>query len=63
MQRIPGAETAAFSETSIEEIQRVASSEIEQFDEETALIESFLQPFLLRERDAPVTDREMDSYG
>lgn len=53
----------AFSYDSIEEVNQVASSEFEHIDEQVALIESFTQPFPLRERDKPVIDGEMDSYG
>jgi hypothetical protein len=55
--------TTAFSGNSIEEVDPVAFSEIEQIDEQMALIESFQQPFPTRERGKPVTDGEMDSYG
>jgi hypothetical protein len=55
--------TTAFSEASIEEVDPVAFSELEQIDEQTAPIESFRQPFPTRERGNPVTDGEMDSYG
>jgi hypothetical protein len=55
--------TTAFSEVSIEEADAVAFSELEQLDEQVALIESFRQPFPLRERGKPVVDGEMDSYG
>jgi hypothetical protein len=56
--------TAAFSRTSIEEVDtHVALSEFEQIDEQVALIESFSQPYPLRVRDKPVMDGEMDSYG
>jgi hypothetical protein len=55
--------TTAFSEVSIEEVDAVAFSELERMDEQPALIESFSQPFPLRERDGPVVDGEMDSYG
>jgi hypothetical protein len=57
------AETTVFSYASIEEVDAVAFSEFEQNDEQVALIESFTQPFPLRERDRPVMDGEMDSYG
>jgi len=53
----------AFSETSIVEVDAVTFSELEQLDEQVALIESFRQPFPLRERDKPVMDGEMNSYG
>ncbi len=53
----------AFSDDSIEEVNRVAFSEFEQIDEQVALIESFRQPFPLQEREEPVVDGEMDSYG
>jgi hypothetical protein len=58
--------TSTLSQKCIEEVNTVASSKfelIEQVDEEVSLIESFSQPFPLRERDQPVMDREMDSYG
>ena len=55
--------TTAFSDDSIEEVDPVASSELDQIDEQAALIESFSQPFSLRERDKPVMDGEMDGYG
>jgi hypothetical protein len=53
----------AFSEVSIEEVDVVVSSELEQIDEQVALIESFKQPFPLRERSKPVMEGEMDAYG
>ena len=43
MQPVDAAGTRAFSEASIEEVDAVASSEHEQFDEQAALIESFRQ--------------------
>jgi len=55
--------TTAFSDASIEEVNEVASIGLEQIDEQVALIESFTQPFPLRERCSPVMDGEMDSYG
>jgi len=55
--------TTAFSEVSIEEVDAIAFSELEQIDEQVALIESFSQPFPTRERDKPVMDGEMDAYG
>jgi hypothetical protein len=58
--------TWAFSQASIEEVNAVASSkfeQVEQIDEVVSLIESFKQPFPLRERGSPVMDGEMDSYG
>ena len=55
--------TTAFSDASIEEVDAVTFSEFEQLDEQVALIESFTQPFPLRERGSPVMDGEMDSYG
>jgi len=57
------ARTTTFSEFSIEEVDAVAFSELEQIDDQVALIESFTQPFPLRERDKPVMDGEMDAYG
>jgi hypothetical protein len=63
MYTVAAARTLAFSETSIEEVDVVAFSEFEQINEYVALIESFNQPFLLRERDKPVMDGEMDAYG
>ncbi len=57
------ARTTVFSETSIEGVDVVAFSELEQIDEQVALIESFRQPFPLRERDKTVMDGEMDAYG
>jgi hypothetical protein len=56
-------ETNAFSHTSIEEVDYVASTELEQFDLEAALIESFKQSFPLRERERPVRNGGWDSYG
>ena len=55
--------TTAFSEASIEEVDQVASSALEQINEQVALIESFSQPFPLQERDKTVMDGEMDAYG
>lgn len=55
--------TTAFSDASIDEVDAGAFSEFEQIDEQVALIESFSQPFPLRERDKPVIDGEMDGYG
>ena len=55
--------TTAFSEFSIEEVDAFAFTEIEQIDDQVALIESFTQPFPLRERDKPVMDGEMDGDG
>jgi hypothetical protein len=55
--------TTAFSDDSIEEVDPVASSELDQIDEQAALIESFSQPFPMQERGKPVLDGEMDSYG
>ncbi len=55
--------TMAFSENSIEELGCLTSADIAQIDEPVALIESFSQPFPLRERGKPVTDGEMDAYG
>jgi hypothetical protein len=63
MQSVDAARTTAFSEVSIEEVDVGAFSELEQIDERIALIESFTQPFPLRERDRPVIDGEMDAYG
>ena len=63
MYTVAAARTLAFSETSIEEVDAVAFSEFDQLDEQVALIESFRQPFPLRERDKPVLDGEMDAYG
>jgi hypothetical protein len=40
-----------------------ALSELEQSDEQVALIVSFKQPFPMQERDRPVMDGEMNSYG
>ena len=47
----------------IEEVDTVAFLELEQIDEQVALIESFKQPFPLRERGSTGVDGEMDSYG
>jgi hypothetical protein len=55
--------TTAFSEASIVEVETVACSGFGKIDEQVALIESFTQPFPLRERDRPVMDGEMDAYG
>jgi len=55
--------TTAFSDDSIEEVDQVAFSELDQIDEQAALIESFKQPFPMQERGVPVIDGEMDSYG
>jgi hypothetical protein len=55
--------TTAFPEFSVEEVDAVAFSELEQTDEQVALIESFKQPFLMQERRRPVVDGEMDAYG
>ena len=63
MQAADATRTTAFSDDSIEEVDAVASSELEQIDEQVALIESFSQPFPMQERGKPVTDGEMDSYG
>lgn len=63
MFRIDSTRATAFSDASIEEVDRVVPSEIEQIDEQVALIESFSQPFPLRERDMPVMNGEMDHYG
>ena len=63
MQSVDAARTTAFSEVSIEEVDAVAFSKLEQLDEQVALIESFTQSFPLRERGSPVMDGEMDSYG
>jgi len=53
----------AFSEVSIEEVDPVGFPELEQIDNQVALIESFKQPFPMQERGSPVKDGEMDSYG
>ena len=63
MQAADARRSTAFSDTSIEEVDAIAFSELEQFDEQVVLIESFTQPFPLRERERPVVDGEMDSYG
>lgn len=63
MYSIAAKRTLEFSETSIEEVDTIASSEFEQIDEQVALIESFSQPFPLRERSKPVMVGEMDAYG
>jgi len=63
MYTIAETRTLAFSETSIEEVVTVASSELEQIDEQMYLIESFKQPFPMQERRKPVMDGEMNSYG
>ena len=63
MHSIDATGTRAFFEVSIEEIDAIVSTELEQFDERIALIESFSQPFPTRERGSPVMDGEMDSYG
>ena len=55
--------TTAFSEDSIEEVDAVAFSELEQIDEQVALIESFRQSYPLRARNETVMDGEMDAYG
>ncbi|MGA2887694.1 MAG: hypothetical protein ABSE51_06545 [Terracidiphilus sp.] len=57
------ARTTAFSEVSIEEVDSVASSELEQVDEQVTLIESFSQPYPMRAHGKPVMNGEMDSYG
>ena len=60
------AETKAFSfEGSVLEVDFGANSEFEPIanDDEVILIESYSQPFPLRERDKSVMDRERDSYG
>ena len=63
MQAADATRTPAFSDDSIEEVDAVASSELEQIDEQVALIESFSQPFPMQERVTPVIDGEMDAYG
>jgi hypothetical protein len=63
MYRADARRTTAFSDDSIEEVDVVAFSELEQIDQQAALIESFTRPFPLRERDRPVTNGEWDSYG
>ena len=57
------ARTTVFSDASIEEVDSVTFLELEQIDEQVFLIESFSQPFPLRERGGPVMDGEMDAYG
>jgi hypothetical protein len=57
------ARATAFPETSIEEVEFVAFSELEQIDEQIALIESFRQPYPMRARCKRAMDGEMDSYG
>jgi hypothetical protein len=63
MRPVDAAGTNAFSEFSVEEVDAVAFSELEQNDDQVALIESFKQPFLMQERRRPVVDGEMDAYG
>jgi len=63
MQAADASRTTAFPDTSIEEVDAVAFSELELNDEQVALIESFTQPFPMRERGRPVVDGEMNSYG
>jgi hypothetical protein len=63
MHAADAARATSFSDDSIEEVEQVTSSELEQIDDQVALIESFRQPFPLRERGKPVMDGEMDSYG
>jgi len=63
MRPVDAAGTNAFSELSVEEVDAVAFSELEQNDDQVALIESFKQPFLMQERRRPVVDGEMDAYG
>ena len=63
MHAADAARATSFSDDSIEEVEQVTSSELEQIDDQVALIESFRQPFPLRERGKPVMDGEMDAYG
>ena len=56
-------ETEAFSTSSITEVNFVACPELEGLDESVALIESFSQPFPMRERSVPVIDGEMVRHG
>jgi hypothetical protein len=63
MRPVDAAGTNAFSEFSVEEVDAVAFSELEQNDDQVALIESFKQPFSMQERRRPVVDGEMDAYG
>jgi hypothetical protein len=63
MRPIHTARKVAFPDASIKEVETVALSEFVQIDEQVSLIESFTQPFPLRERGSPVMDGEMDSYG
>lgn len=55
--------TTAFSDDSIEEVDQVVFSELERINEQVALIVNFSQPFPMQERNKPVVDGEMDSYG
>ena len=48
MDSVSACQTAAFSRTSIEEVDTVTSSEFEQIGEQVALIESFRQPYSLK---------------
>ena len=63
MHAADAARATSFSDEPIDEVEQVTSSELEQIDDQVALIESFRQPFPLRERGKPVMDGEMDSYG
>lgn len=55
--------TTEFSDSSIVEVDSITFLGLEQNEEQVALIESFTQPFPMRERDKPVMDGEMNSYG
>jgi hypothetical protein len=55
--------TRAFSITSIIEVDTVIASQLDESEEQSILIESFRQPFPLRERGKTVVDGEMDPDG
>jgi hypothetical protein len=63
MEKICKLETEAFSALSIVEVDAAVRIDPSEIDGHSALIESFRQPFPLRERGEPVVDGEMDSYG
>jgi len=56
-------EAGTFTVSSITEVDTVIASELDEIDEHSILIESFRQPFPLRERGKPVVDGEMDPDG
>ena len=56
-------ETEAFTVSSIVEVDAVADSRLEGIDEPSALIESFLQPYPLRDRRLTLMEGEKDQYG